>query len=220
MSRTEALGRWALSNSVLAAILVVAAGTRLVPADWIYLGVVSAMTLISALAADPELMGERSRPGAGSLDQGVRLAASFLFVTTVTIGALDAGRWHWTPAVPHSLQITALVILGLATALQTWAMAVNPFFSSAIRLQSDRGHHVISRGPYRFIRHPGYFAMLVIMPATAVALGSLATLASAILYDTLILRRAAKEDEFLKEKLAGYSQYATRSRFRLIPGLW
>jgi protein-S-isoprenylcysteine O-methyltransferase Ste14 len=220
MSRTAALGRWALSNSVLAAIVVIAAGTRSMKMDWIYLGVVSAMTLIAALAADPELMAERSRPGPGSRHSGDRHAATLLFLATVTIGALDAGRWHWTPAVPHSLQITALVILGPAMALETWAMAVNPFFSSAIRLQSDHGHHVISRGPYRFVRHPGYFAMLVIIPATAVALGSVKALAPAVLYDVLILRRSLKEDVFLKENLAGYSGYASRVKQRLIPCLW
>lgn len=119
----------------------------------------------------------------------------------------------WTPPVSRSLQI-------LAMALQTWAMAVNPFFSSVIRLQSDRGHHVITRGPYRFVRHPGYFAMLAIMPATAVALGSLAALAPAILYDALILRRTLKEDEFLVKNLSGYCDYATRVSQGLIPGLW
>jgi protein-S-isoprenylcysteine O-methyltransferase Ste14 len=220
MSRTESLGHWALSNSVLAAIVVVAAGSRLVQAEWIYLGVVSTMTLVAALIADPEMMAERSRPGPGSTHSGDRHTATLLFLATVTIGALDAGRWHWTPAVPHSIQITVLVILGLAMALETWAMAVNPFFSSAIRLQSDRGHHVISRGPYRFVRHPGYFAMLAIMPATAVALGSFIALFSALCYSVLILWRTANEDRFLAERLAGYAAYGKAVRYRLMPGIW
>jgi len=51
-------------------------------------------------------------------------------------------------------------------------MIVNPFFSPALRIQAERGHAVIARGPYRFIRHPGYLAMLIAVPASALALGS------------------------------------------------
>ena len=97
-------------------------------------------------------------------------------------------------------------------------MAVNPFFSPSLSVQVH--HRLIVGGPYRFIRHPGYFAMLVAVPATAVTLGSFAALLPALGYDLLILDRTMREDGFLRNVLGGYAEYAGVVRSRIIPGLW
>jgi protein-S-isoprenylcysteine O-methyltransferase Ste14 len=97
-------------------------------------------------------------------------------------------------------------------------MAVNPFFSPRLRLQSN--HRLVAGGPYRFLRHPGYLAMLVAVPATAIALGSLAGLVPALGYQILILSRTMREDRLLREELGGYAEYAGTVRYRLVPGLW
>lgn len=76
------------------------------------------------------------------------------FLLTVLVAALDSGRFHWTPAVTVTNQIVALVVLILSGGLQVWAMAANPFLSTAIRIQTERSHKLFTRGPYRFVRHP------------------------------------------------------------------
>jgi protein-S-isoprenylcysteine O-methyltransferase Ste14 len=149
-----------------------------------------------------------------------RPAASFLFLATVAVSALDAGRFHWSHVAPWTVRFTALFAFMLASAVQTWAISANPFFSSAICIQSERGHRVMTSGPYRFVRHPGYLAMVISMPATALALGSLISLIPALLYSILILWRLRQEDRSLREKLVGYSDYAAAVRQRLIPGVW
>lgn len=75
-------------------------------------------------------------------------------------------------------------------------------------------------GPYRFVRHPGYLAMVAMMPTTALALGSLVALIPASCYSVLILWRTKREDEFLTERLAGYAEYAARVHYHFIPGVW
>jgi len=96
-------------------------------------------------------------------------------------------------------------------------MIVNPFFSPHIRLQPERGHRLITVGPYRFLRHPGYLAMLVSVPASSFAIGSWLALIPAAAFCLVILKRVRAEDIFLQRNLAGYSEYMGRVRGRLVP---
>jgi len=185
-----------------------------------YIATFAAITLLAALMVDPGLFEERSNPGSIGLDPFSSTGISILFLSTVAVAAMDAGRFHWTHDITYLTQVTALVFVALFMSLQVWAMAVNPFFSSVIRLQTDRRHRVITRGPYRFIRHPGYFAMLFSMPATAIALGSVIALVPAVIGSLVILRRTIHEDRFLRNELAGYAGYMLMVPYRLIPGLW
>ncbi|MGH9400704.1 MAG: methyltransferase family protein [Terriglobia bacterium] len=185
-----------------------------------YLVIFAGLGLVTALVADPSQDRERRKPGPAEINASSRLIASFLFFATVLVAALDASRFHWVERVRGATQIAALAVLILAAGLQVWAMITNPFFSSAIRIQAELGHELIARGPYRFIRHPGYLAMTIIMPATALAIGSLTATLPALCYSVLILSRARSEDEFLAVRLAGYAEYAARVRYRLIPTLW
>jgi protein-S-isoprenylcysteine O-methyltransferase Ste14 len=101
-----------------------------------------------------------------------------------------------------------------------WAMAVNRFFSPAIYVQKERGHRVITGGPYRLIRHPGYLAMALIFGFAALGLGSWWALLPATGFALLILNRAAREDRFLQSELPGYAAYAKRVNYRALPGIW
>lgn len=220
MSRTMPLARWLLSVSVLTGMLLLCAGRAYTPMLLAYLAVFAGTGLATALVTDVSQDGERRKPGPEEIHRASRLAASGLFLMTVVIAALDVGRLHWIQGVNEPAQITALAVLILATAFQVWAMAANPFFSTAIRMQCGRGHELVACRPYCFVRHPGYLAMMISMPATAVAIGSLAAMIPASSYSALILWRTSEEDEFLTKCLAGFAEYRMRVRYRLIPGLW
>jgi len=220
MTRANALFRWLLLNAALATLALLCAGGLNLPMLWSYLAVFAAATLVAAFVLDPKLLHERSNPGDIGLDPFSGKGIGFLYIATIAVAALDAGRFHWTRSIDPSAQAIALGFVALLFSLQTWAMAVNPFFSSAIRVQPERGHRVVTHGPYRAIRHPGYFAMLLNLPATAIALGSHAALIPAILCSVIILRRTFREDRFLREELPGYPAYMMMVRYRLFPGLW
>jgi len=96
-------------------------------------------------------------------------------------------------------------------------MIVNPFFSPLVRLQTERGHHVIADGPYRFVRHPGYLGMLIALPSSALAIGSWVALIPAACFLFTLLRRVRTEEKFLHKHLPGYSDYANRVPGALIP---
>ena len=157
---------------VLTAVaLFASAGTVALPTYWAYLGIFAAVFVASFLLLDPDLARERMRPGGQSAPLGLRVFSAVLFAHWIIAG-LDHGRFHWSDTVPTWLQWLGLAFLAAGYALCLWAMRVNRFFSSAVRIQFDRGQRVISDGPYRFVRHPGYTAALVIIVANGVALGS------------------------------------------------
>ena len=203
------LARWALITALLSALLFLAAGTAHALSIRRYLIVFSSLLLITMFAVDPQLAKERAHPRNAGIDSGVRFAAGFLFLLTLTVAALSVGRLHLGFNVPNSLCHAALVVFALSGSLQTWAMIANPFFSPTVRLQTERGHHVIADGPYSFMRHPGYFAMCIAAPASAIAIGSWLALAPAAGFLLVIVRRARLEDEFLTRNLTGYKTYAS-----------
>ena len=212
----QAIGFFALAVIVL----FVSAGTAAIPTYWAYLAILAAVFIASFLLLDPDLARERMRPGGKKPPLGLRLFSGALFLHWIIAG-LDRGRFHWSDAVPLWLQIVGLIALAAGYALCLWAMRVNRFFSSVIRIQSDRGQVVITSGPYAFVRHPGYIAGIVILVASGIALDS--WLSTALLIATtlpFLLCRATTEDRVLLAQLQGYRDYAQRVRWRILPGIW
>jgi protein-S-isoprenylcysteine O-methyltransferase Ste14 len=205
---------------LMAAALFGSAGTIDVPAFWVYLAIYAVVFSASFAILDPGLIRERMRPGGQKPPRALWLFSLVLFVHWVIAG-LDRGRYHWSDAIPLWLQIAGLVALAAGFGLCLWAMRVNRFFSSVIRIQSDRGQTVISTGPYGVVRHPGYTAGIVIIAASGVALGSWAAAAAvAVTCLPFLLYRAIIEDRVLQADLPGYADYAQRVRWRLVPGIW
>jgi protein-S-isoprenylcysteine O-methyltransferase Ste14 len=99
-------------------------------------------------------------------------------------------------------------------------MAVNPFFSATVRIQAERGHTVIARGPYARVRHPGYAGMTLVTLATPVLLGTLWGLVPAGILVAVMVARTVLDDRTLRAELGGYADYAARVKYRLWPGVW
>ena len=169
---------------------------------------------------DSDLARERFHPPSRGADATalawIRLSALAVFV----FAPLDSGRLHWSAVMPPGMRIVGICGFVIGCWVTMNAMAANRFFSSVIRIQSERGHQVIDRGPYASIRHPGYLGMALLALMAGPALGSWWALVPAALYASLILRRAANEDRFLRRNLPGYVEYAARVRFRILPRIW
>ena len=206
---------------VAAAIaLFAAAGTVAIPSFWAYLAIFAVVMIISFAALDPDLLRERMRPGGKKPPLALRVFSLVLFMHWIVAG-LDRGRFHWSDDVPGWLQGVCLFTVGSGYALALWAMRVNRFFSSVIRIQTDRGQRVVTAGPYAFVRHPGYTAGILIIAASGPALGSWLAAALLVIFCLpFLLHRAVTEDRVLQVELAGYADYAARVRWRLVPGIW
>jgi len=213
---SKLLARWAILSISISLLLFVAAGTTQLPSLRNYLAIFSAFQLATMLAIDPGLTKERSTTFGKAGTPGT-FGSRLSFLATLMVAACDVGRLHWLHSVPLDPRRTYLVLFAGAMALELWAMIVNPFFSPEIRLQSERGHKLVAWGPYRLLRHPGYLAMLVAVPASALAIGSWLALVPAVTFCRAILKRVGPEEEFLQQQLAGYSEYMSRVRGGLFP---
>jgi protein-S-isoprenylcysteine O-methyltransferase Ste14 len=136
------------------------------------------------------------------------------------LAALDVRRLHWTDTVSPRGQVAGLGGLALAIGVSIWATWVNPFFSSVVRIQRDRGHHLVTDGPYRYLRHPTYTAAILYFVSSGLALGSWLSLLPLPAWIAFLLHRTRLEDRVLQDELEGYQDYARRVRYRLLPGVW
>jgi protein-S-isoprenylcysteine O-methyltransferase Ste14 len=219
-NRSVRIGQWLVASCLFGLLLFGSAGRVDLPMYWGYFVVCVGKGLWIALRMDPGLAGERNRPGPGGVDHFTWHFSTLLFAAHWIIAPLDVGRLLWSASVPPLLQLVGLLVFTIFGGLTIWAVVVNRFFSPVVRLQEDRGHHLVTLGPYRFVRHPGYLGMVLSVPASALALGSWLAMIPAMGYALVILRRAILEDQFLRRNLDGYEAYAAAVRYRLVPGLW
>ncbi len=164
---------WAVTLPALfGTVLFLIAGTWALPMLWAYIGVFAVLMIYAMAFIDPDLVRERRKPGPGARDKRVLIVLRLLFWASVIVAAIDVGRTHWSDTVPRALQIAALFGLAAGFGLAIRAMIVNRFFSAVVRLQTDRGHHVVTNGPYRIVRHPGYVGIIVGCMCSPLVLGS------------------------------------------------
>jgi protein-S-isoprenylcysteine O-methyltransferase Ste14 len=213
------VARLLLVTAVGGALLFALAGTIRDAWLWAYLAVFAAVATVAMLSISDDLARERFRPPAPSADHLSLKAIRIVAIAHLVVAVLDGSRFHWTH-VPAWLRIIGLAGFGLSFVLVVRAMAANRFFSAVVRIQDDRGHRVVDRGPYAVVRHPGYAGMIPAVPFSALALGSWIAFPIAVVYSALIWRRVQFEDRFLHENLEGYGAYARRVRYRLVPSLW
>jgi protein-S-isoprenylcysteine O-methyltransferase Ste14 len=209
MRTPRLLTRWALITASIAALFFLSAGTLRIASLRNYLVALSFLLLVTMLAVDPGLAQERAKSKDAGTDES-RFATGLLFLLTLAIAGFSVGHCHQAFNTPPPIRHLALAAFLLSGAFQTWAMIANPFFSPVVRIQTERGHHLILTGPYQLMRHPGYFAMSISVPASALAIGSWIALMPAAGFVLLIKHRARLEDEFLRNNLPGYIAYATR----------
>ncbi|WP_192177642.1 methyltransferase family protein [Mesorhizobium amorphae] len=210
---------------VMGALLFLSAGTLNWPGAWLYLVMMVGLSLtlgVSLARRDPGLMNERLSPpiqknqtAADKVLLSVLLLA--MLVWQVLMG-LDF-RFGWS-AVPVWVQVvgTAVLLLGIWICYRT--MLENSFAAPVVKIQEERGQHVITTGPYGYVRHPMYAGAILFFAGAALLLGSWWGLASVLVFVVLLAIRIFIEEGTLRTGLRGYDDYAANVRYRLIPLVW
>ncbi len=195
---------------------------------WVY-GIISVVGFIIsrrlAVQRNPDILTERASYGKQEDTQPWDKILSPLvalggFLILVVAGFDRLLEWPPYWYVSLSARLIALAFIMGSYALGAWALIENRYFSGVVRLQTDRGHQVVSSGPYRFTRHPGYAGTVITYLATPVLLHSIWAFLPAVFLCCMLVLRTRLEDEFLQKNLAGYADYAKKTRYRLIPGIW
>jgi len=211
--------------TVLGAALFGTAGTVKWVEGWAYLLL---QTLFSVAAAiwlkrnNPDLLRERMtflKKTGKTWDKAIVLIMTVVFIPYLTLAGLDGGRYHWSH-VPPAAQFAGFAGIVLVFILFFQVMRVNTYLSRVVEIQKERGHQVVTTGPYRYVRHPMYAGAIVLFLCIPLALGSLWALSPGGFLVVLIVVRTYLEDRTLHRELEGYDAYAQRVRYRLIPGIW
>lgn len=191
---------------------------------WLFYSILVALAFFGVSWIDrenPELFAARRRIPAGARPRDALIPGlvSLAWLAILPLAALDDARFQWAP-VDVWVQLAGYVLLIAGFMGITWAQASNRHFEPAIRIQAERKHTVVEAGPYAFIRHPGYAFAVPAAAGTALSLGSFVALAPVALLCALLAYRTVTEDRFLRDNLPGYVDYATRVKWRWLPGLW
>ncbi|MBX3172153.1 MAG: isoprenylcysteine carboxylmethyltransferase family protein [Candidatus Eremiobacteraeota bacterium] len=212
-----------LTMAILAALLQIPAGRWDWWAGWVCWLVNLAIILLGGIllyVRNPELLRRRSQVGENTQlwDKGMVAALIMTYCMQFAVAGLDVGRSNGGPGP----------IMFWAGVLCTWlgffgmlrCMLVNTHFESTVRLQTDRQHKLVDRGPYALVRHPGYSTGLLYFLGLGLMLGSWWALCLWPIETAILSARLVLEEDFLSEALEGYADYRRRVRYRLLPGLW
>jgi protein-S-isoprenylcysteine O-methyltransferase Ste14 len=224
MSRITAIAYAVISPLVFVALVFLPVGRLDWIPGWIFLAVFATAFGLSALLIarfNPVIFRARSRFQPGTKTWDLILVALILagMGVEIPVATLDAGREGWSD-VPGTAVVIGYLLLTAGIAVTAWAQLVNPFFEPGVRIQTERAHRVITSGPYRIVRHPGYAAAMAFIIGTPLALASWWALLPAVTATALLILRTSWEDRLLQAGLSGYAAYARQTRHRLVPGLW
>jgi len=209
----------------MGALLFVPAGTLHWPSAWLFLATIVIFGMAGGLwlaKTDPALLAERMRPTmqSGQPPADKKFMLVFGFAALAWFAAIGLDRRYHASQIPPALQALGWAMILLCSGFMMWVMRENSFAAPVVKVQTERGHRVVSSGPYAVVRHPMYSGGVVFFAGAALLLGSWWGVAMSPLFAVLFAVRAGIEERALIDGLPGYAEYTTRVRYRLVPGLW
>jgi protein-S-isoprenylcysteine O-methyltransferase Ste14 len=218
------VARVGISLGLMGLLLFAVAGRLDWLGGWVFVGLIVFSLVLNAVVVrltNPVLARERwkEREDTKPFDRLFPIVYLGMMLVMVVIGGLDNGRFGTSSLPGWCLPAGALLhVLGQLPML--WAYSTNPHLEATVRVQKDREHRVITTGPYRFVRHPMYIGLILMLVGWPLVFGSLWVYVPAAVSMAALVVRTALEDRTLQEELPGYVEYTRRTRYRLVPGLW
>jgi protein-S-isoprenylcysteine O-methyltransferase Ste14 len=205
-------------------ILFISAGRINYWQGWLYgtICIISVLLNSFALKNKHELAAERSevKSGTKSWDKKILGLSAVTLIIIYIVAGLDSGRFQWSPRFHCGINAIGVILILLGEVIFLTAQQQNKFFSSVMRIQTDRGHTVCDTGIYKIIRHPAYFGNIITALGIPLILGSLWGFIPSVVSILLIIVRTSLEDKTLINELDGYSDYTSKTRYRLLPYIW
>lgn len=224
MKKFNLLFKGLASSLIFSAILFICAGRFNYFQGWIYLSTTFITALMSfiAIGNNTALLEERSGAGQGakSWDKLLLGLSAIVFIITLVLAGLDTGRYDWSPHWPWWFYLSGMVLTFTGHSIFLTAQRKNSFFSTVVRIQTERGHTVCDSGIYKVVRHPGYLGMMLSLTGLPFLTGSLWSVIPTLVAIILLLIRTHLEDKTLQNELAGYPEYSKKTPYKLIPRVW
>lgn len=210
---------------VQALIFFASAGHFNIPRAWLYFIIYLVYLVLNTIMVYkffPEIANVRGemRKGTKSWDKVfIVLCAPMTLIIMPAVAGLDIGRYYWS-SLPIYFTAIGIGLYIISVILIDWSLVTNRYFETTVRIQKDRGHQVITTGPYKIVRHPGYVGIILSVLSFSLIIGSLFSLIPAGIIILLFIVRTSLEDKTLHAELDGYPEYAKQVKYRLFPGIW
>jgi len=221
-ARTQMALRAVLAPALMIVLLFFVAGTWHYWQAWVYfiINMVILILMGTVLTPNAELVEERLNPKEGmkGWDKFYFGVTTPLYFIALILAGLDA-RFDWSSIPPAIYWISVLLYL-LGQAIFQWARYTNQYFSSVVRIQTDRGQTVCKEGPYKYVRHPGYVGGFLFTITMGLVLGSWYASIPQVIAALMLVWRTAREDKTLQAELPGYKEFTHETKYRLLPGVW
>jgi protein-S-isoprenylcysteine O-methyltransferase Ste14 len=160
------------------------------------------------------------RRGSASSDRGTRVLISLGLGLAVGGGiwlgaVVEHAPWRLPPAAVGA----GVVVMVVGLAVRIWAvLTLGRSFRTTVEVHPDQG--VIDTGPYRWVRHPSYTGLLLVVLGLEIGVRTWPAVLLVVVPLATVVRRIAVEEAFLVAQLGpSYADYEQRTR-RLLPGLW
>ncbi|GAP13300.1 putative protein-S-isoprenylcysteine methyltransferase [Longilinea arvoryzae] len=214
------LARFLGGMALIAALFFGCAGRLDYWQAWAYLAMLAALmtaTFVWLLRNEPDLLERRTHTRERDKTQKWVIGVSGIVLTLLfVLPGLDR-RFAWSQ-VPFWLALLGLALAIAGYGLYFWVIQANRFASRVIEVSA--GQKVIDSGPYAWVRHPMYLAILIFLIGTSFALASYWTLVPSLAMAPVLAVRAFDEEKTLRNELPGYVEYTQKVRWRLFPGVW
>ena len=222
-ARTQMVVRALLAPILMIGLLFLVAGHWDFWPAWVYtaINMIVLVLMGTLLTKNSELVEERLNPKEGmkGWDKFYFAVTTPLYMLALVVAGLDA-RFSWTTNMPLVVYGASVLIYLIGQGIFLWARYTNNYFSSVVRIQTDRGQTVCKEGPYRYVRHPGYVGGILFTITIGLMLGSWWASIPQVIAALMLVWRTAREDKTLQAELPGYSEFTKETKYRLIPGVW
>lgn len=222
--KTSYLVKLLIGTLLFFTILFISAGTIYYWQGLVYVAIGLIMFALNntVLQIDPQLLKERSKPGEGTKkwDKTILVLSFLVTVAMFIVAGLDSGRYHWSPPFYWSLYLLGIILTASGQLIFLIAQKQNKFFSSTVRIQTERDHTVCENGLYSLVRHPAYMGSVIQSLGFPLLFGSLWSIIPVFLSIVLLITRTCLEDKTLKNELKGYREYAGKTKYKMIPFAW
>ena len=222
-ARTQMILRALLAPILMIGLLFLAAGRWDYWQAWVYsiINMIVLALMGTLLTRNSELVEERLNPKEGmkSWDKFYFVVTTPLYLIALIVAGLDA-RFGWTKNMPMIIYWASVLVYLIGQGIFLWARYTNNYFSSVVRIQTDRGHAVCKDGPYRYVRHPGYVGGFLFTITIGLILGSWWASIPQVIAALMLVWRTAREDKTLRAELPGYAEFTKETKYRLLPGVW
>lgn len=222
--KTKFLFKALITSLIFSLILFICAGKTNYFQGWIFLitNLITALMNFYTIRNEPELISERSKSGHGAKtwDKKILGISALIYLINIVIAGLDSGRFQWSPEFNWSLYVLGFILMIAGQVVFLSARKENKYFSSVVRIQTERGHIVCDTGLYKIIRHPGYIGIMISLSGFPLITGSLYSIITTFFSIILLIIRTRLEDETLKNELTGYIEYAEKTKYRFVPKIW